>query len=72
MCGITGYIGIKDAKKVLISGLQALEYRGYDSAGIAYFEEDKNEIKTIKTVGKVSCLKEKVRSEEHTSELQSR
>ena len=43
MCGITGYIGIKDAKKVLISGLQALEYRGYDSAGIAYFEEDKNE-----------------------------
>lgn len=60
MCGITGYIGIKDAKKVLISGLQALEYRGYDSAGIAYFEEDKNEIKTIKTVGKVSCLKEKV------------
>ena len=50
MCGITGYIGIKDAKKVLISGLQALEYRGYDSAGIAYFEEDKNEKKTIKTV----------------------
>ena len=61
MCGIIGYVGMRDAKKALISGLQTLEYRGYDSAGIAYFTEDK--IKTVKTVGKVSCLKEKVANE---------
>lgn len=58
MCGIIGYVGVQDAKKVLINGLQTLEYRGYDSAGIAYFLGDS--VKTVKTVGKVSCLKEKV------------
>ena len=36
MCGIIGYVGLDDAKKELLKGLQALEYRGYDSAGIAY------------------------------------
>ncbi|MCH5253005.1 MAG: glutamine--fructose-6-phosphate transaminase (isomerizing) [Lachnospiraceae bacterium] len=60
MCGIIGYVGIQDAKKALINGLQTLEYRGYDSAGIAYFSEDT--IKSIKTVGKVSCLRDKVSS----------
>ena len=34
MCGIIGYVGLDDAKKELLKGLQALEYRGYDSAGI--------------------------------------
>lgn len=58
MCGIIGYVGLDDAKKALIKGLQTLEYRGYDSAGIAYCQPDG--IKTIKTVGKVSCLKDKV------------
>ncbi len=58
MCGIIGYVGLDDAKKALIKGLQTLEYRGYDSAGIAYCQPDR--IKTIKTVGKVSCLKDKV------------
>lgn len=58
MCGIIGYVGSEDAKKALIHGLQTLEYRGYDSAGIAYFKD--NTIKTVKTVGKVSCLKDKV------------
>ena len=47
MCGIIGYVGVQDAKKALINGLQTLEYRGYDSAGIAYFSE--NKIKSIKT-----------------------
>ena len=37
MCGIIGYVGSSDAKKVLIDGLQTLEYRGYDSAGISFF-----------------------------------
>ena len=58
MCGIIGCVGHKNAKKTLINGLQTLEYRGYDSAGISYFSEDK--IETVKTVGKVSCLRDKV------------
>ena len=61
MCGIIGYTGIIDAKKVLTEGLEALEYRGYDSAGIAYFNN--NGIRTIKAEGKVSCLCEKVKAE---------
>lgn len=58
MCGIIGYVGLDDAKKALIKGLQTLEYRGYDSAGIAYCQP--KGIKTIKTIGKVACLKDKV------------
>ncbi len=58
MCGIIGFTGYLDAKNVLLESLEALEYRGYDSAGIAYF--DKSGIQTIKTIGKVSCLLEKV------------
>lgn len=58
MCGIIGYVGNQDAKKALINGLQTLEYRGYDSAGIAYFLN--GTIKTVKEVGKVSCLKEQI------------
>lgn len=61
MCGIIGYVGLDDAKKALIKGLQTLEYRGYDSAGIAYCQP--TGIKTIKTIGKVSCLKDKVETE---------
>ena len=58
MCGIIGYTGIDDAKEALTYGLQTLEYRGYDSAGISYFFNE--EIKTVKTTGKVSCLKDKI------------
>lgn len=58
MCGIIGFCGVLDAKKVLCEGLHELEYRGYDSAGIAFFT--KEGIKTIKTQGKVACLDEKV------------
>ncbi len=61
MCGIIGYVGLDDAKKALLKGLQTLEYRGYDSAGIAYCQT--NGIKTIKTIGKVSKLREKVETE---------
>lgn len=59
MCGIIGYTGNLDAKKVLTEGLQELEYRGYDSAGIAYFNKDK--IRTIKKEGKVSLLCDEVK-----------
>ncbi len=55
MCGIVGYIGKeKNALNILINGLKALEYRGYDSAGIAYF--NKNKIITIKEKGKIEEL----------------
>jgi glucosamine--fructose-6-phosphate aminotransferase (isomerizing) len=39
MCGIIGYVGAREAKPLLLSGLRRLEYRGYDSAGIALREE---------------------------------
>ena len=61
MCGIIGFTGALNAKTVLTEGLQELEYRGYDSAGIAYFNG--NNIRTIKTEGKVSCLCDKVKNE---------
>ncbi len=61
MCGIIGYTGKLDAKDILLNGLKSLEYRGYDSAGIAFYSDDR--IKTVKTVGKVDCLVDKVGAE---------
>ena len=54
MCGITGYVGNKKASNILIDGLLALEYRGYDSAGIATLEN--NEIKIMKDKGRVKNI----------------
>ncbi len=62
MCGIVGYIGDKSTKKVLYDGLSKLEYRGYDSAGIAIIED--NEIKIKKAVGKLNALGEVLKKEE--------
>lgn len=56
MCGIIGYTGPLEAKKLLIQGLAGLEYRGYDSAGIAFFNTD-SQIQLVKQVGKVAALK---------------
>ena len=54
MCGITGYIGHRDSVPVLLKGLRRLEYRGYDSAGIALLQD--NKIAHLKKAGKVSDL----------------
>lgn len=65
MCGIVGYIGHRDAYPVILKGLQRLEYRGYDSAGVALY--DGNELNLCKTKGKVADLKEKCEKSTSTS-----
>ena len=57
MCGIVGYIGENQAAPILLEGLSKLEYRGYDSAGIAIFNN--NEIKVAKAKGRLAVLSEK-------------
>ncbi|WP_456456686.1 glutamine--fructose-6-phosphate transaminase (isomerizing) [Nitratifractor sp.] len=57
MCGIVGYIGPQEKKKILLDGLQELEYRGYDSAGIAVISDGK--LEHFKAVGKLKNLREK-------------
>ena len=62
MCGIVGYIGCKNTSEILIDGLKELEYRGYDSAGIAILDNDKIEV--YKALGKIVNLEEKVSQNE--------
>lgn len=58
MCGIVGYIGDKNSTDVLLEGLSRLEYRGYDSAGIAVFE--KTGVRIVKTKGRLAALRGKL------------
>ena len=69
MCGIIGYTGTLDAKKVIIDGLKELEYRGYDSAGIALMRKDQPEdpIYIMKEAGPVSVLEESTKGDEVVS-----
>ena len=63
MCGIVGYIGFRDAYPILIKGLHRLEYRGYDSAGVALITDD-DKMNVYKQKGKVSNLEEFVASKD--------
>ncbi|MEC5425834.1 glutamine--fructose-6-phosphate transaminase (isomerizing) [Virgibacillus sp. C22-A2] len=58
MCGIVGFIGQNDSKEVLLNGLEKLEYRGYDSAGIAMLNE--NGMNHFKVKGRIAALRERV------------
>ncbi|MFT5660608.1 MAG: glucosamine--fructose-6-phosphate aminotransferase (isomerizing) [Sulfurimonas sp.] len=59
MCGIVGYLGSKNTKEILLDGLKELEYRGYDSAGIAVLQD--NNFSNYKAVGKLVNLEEKTK-----------
>ncbi len=65
MCGIIGYVGSRASKPLLLQGLQRLEYRGYDSAGLALLEEDGLEY--VRAVGNLAFLKEAAGSNGSTS-----
>lgn len=64
MCGIVGYIGVKPVKQILIDGLRELEYRGYDSAGIAVLQN--GHFSLYKAIGKLVNLEEKAKTFEST------
>lgn len=68
MCGIVGYMGSKDAYPILIKGLYRLEYRGYDSAGVALLNAN-NELRVYKQVGKVAALDALAREQDITGSL---
>ncbi len=67
MCGIVGYLGKDDPKKVILEGLRALEYRGYDSAGVAIFHQ--GQIKRVRAEGKLNHLEAKLREEKFDGHL---
>jgi len=67
MCGIVGYIGDKNCTPILLNGLKKLEYRGYDSAGIAIYNT--HGLKIVKCKGRLSALEEKINAEKPYGQL---
>lgn len=65
MCGIVGYTGKKNSLPILINGLKKLEYRGYDSAGLAFFNKDSLKIK--KSKGKIKDLEDLINGKDYSS-----
>jgi len=65
MCGIVGYIGNREVSGVLVDGLKRLEYRGYDSCGVAIIDEGRP--KVIRSVGRIGELEEKIRQTNPTN-----
>ena len=65
MCGIVGYTGFRNAKEVILDCLKRLDYRGYDSAGVALLEKD--ELKVFKEVGEIEVLEKKIPNIDATS-----
>ncbi len=60
MCGIVGYIGKNKDIKIGLSALRRLEYRGYDSAGLAVFDADKKQVVCVKVAGRIDALEDKI------------
>ncbi|MCH9625449.1 MAG: Glutamine--fructose-6-phosphate aminotransferase [isomerizing] [Chlamydiales bacterium] len=67
MCGIFGYLGLKKARPLVLEGISKLEYRGYDSAGVASILKD--QLVYAKEVGKVGCLQEAIAQKEWDSQI---
>ncbi len=67
MCGIVGYIGKKDVTPILLEGLKKLEYRGYDSAGVAVLADDK--IDVVKAKGRLAVLEDKLKANPVTGNI---
>ena len=68
MCGIVGYVGDQEAVPILISGLAKLEYRGYDSAGVAVLQGEKIQVR--RSVGKLANLQKSLKEKEVVREGQ--
>lgn len=68
MCGIVGYIGFREAYPILVKGLRRLEYRGYDSAGVALINHD-NKLSVLKTKGRVQDLENYAKDKDTTGTI---